>query len=113
MGAEKALEEGSISVKDYPRVKSAIDLFKACTHKPDCTPMDNEWIYGEPGAGKTYGVLKRYPDCYEKDKSKYWNGYTNEEVVLIDDLEEDETFMLGMLKKICQEKPFMAEDKFG
>lgn len=33
--------------------------------------------------------------------------------MLIDDLEQDEKFMLGQLKKICQEKPFMAEDKFG
>jgi len=113
IGAEKALADGLVSVKDYPRVKSAIDLYKACTHKPDSVPMDNEWIYGRPGIGKTRGVLERFPDAYEKDKSKYWNGYTDQETVLIDDLEQDEKFMLGQLKKICQEKPFMAEDKFG
>lgn len=101
MGAETALETGNISLKDYPRVKSAIDLYLACTHKPESVPMDNEWIYGLPGIGKTRGVLQRYPDAYEKDKSKYWNGYTNQDVVLIDDLEDTETFMLALLKKIC------------
>ena len=31
MGAEKALEAGHISIKDYGRVKSNIDLYKNCT----------------------------------------------------------------------------------
>jgi len=34
MGAEKALEAGHISVKDYGRVKSNIDLYNNCTKKP-------------------------------------------------------------------------------
>lgn len=38
---------------------------------------------------------------YDKDKSKYWNGYTGQEDVLIDDVEADEKFMLGHLKKWC------------
>jgi len=75
--------------------------------------MNNFWIYGEPGIGKTSRALAEDPNLYEKDKTKFWNGYTTQETVLIDDLEQDERFMLGILKKICQEKPFMAEDKFG
>jgi len=114
MGAEKALEAGLVSVKDYGRVKSNIDLYLNCTTKMDhLESLDNDWIYGEPGVGKTRMATTQHPNYYEKDKSKYWNGYTNQEVVLIDDLEKDETFMLGILKKICQHKAFMAEDKFG
>lgn len=114
MGAEKAVEEGHIDLKDYIRIKGCIDLYKSCTTKVDALEeLDNEWIYGLPGVGKTRGVLAKYSSLYEKDKSKYWNGYTNEEVVLIDDIEEDDKFMLGILKKIAQNKAFKAEDKFG
>ncbi len=31
MGAEAALDAGHIDLKDYPKIKSAIDLYKACT----------------------------------------------------------------------------------
>lgn len=55
----------------------------------------------------------KYPDLYEKDKTKYWNGYTNQEAVLFDDVELADTYLLGPFKKYCQEKPFMAEDKYG
>lgn len=79
MGAEKALDAGHISVKDYGRVKSNIDLYLNCTQKLEAlTELDNEWIYGRPGVGKTSDVLRRYPECYDKDKSKYWNGYTDQ-----------------------------------
>lgn len=114
MGAENALENGCITVQNYGRVKSNIDLYKNCTRRPEALEhMDNEWIYGQPGVGKTRNVIDRFADYYDKDKSKYWNGYTDQKVVLIDDIEKDEKFMLGILKKICQHKPFPAEDKFG
>lgn len=114
MGAEKAVEAGYISIANYGKVKSNIDLYSNCTQKvPDLTSLDNTWIYGEPGIGKTSKARTDHPDYYDKDKSKYWNGYTDQDAVLIDDLELDEKFMLGHLKKWAQHKPFPAEDKFG
>lgn len=95
----------------------AHDEFKNNTHKPE--PLDgdlpefNFWVYGPPGSGKTTWALKNYPDYYEKDKSKYWNGYTNQPAVLIDDLEKSETFMLAGLKRWCNQKAFQLENKFG
>lgn len=118
MGAEKAVDDGYIDLKDYGKIKANIDLYKNCTADPQSlTDPDlkkhNHWIYGRAGVGKTRTVVEKHPGYYEKDKSKYWNGYTNQEVVLIDDLEKAETFMLGNLKKWCQHKEFQAEDKFG
>lgn len=57
------------------------------------------WIHGPPESGKTQYVVDGYPDYYEKDKSKYWNGYTNQPVVLIDDVELEDKYLLGPLKR--------------
>lgn len=117
IGAEEAVDQGMIDVKDYGRVKANIDLYKNCTSIPTGLEGDlhdhNTWIHGPPGSGKTKYVIDNYSGFYEKNKSKYWNGYTNQETVLIDDLEETDTFMLGNLKQWCQHKEFQAEDKFG
>lgn len=89
MGAEKAVEAGIIDITDYAKVKSNIDLYKNCTaeHKSLDT-LDNYWIWGKPGIGKTSHVIKETNDkYYEKDKSKYWNGYVDQDDVLVDDLE--------------------------
>jgi len=71
------------------------------------------WLCGATEAGKTKYVEDTYPGYYEKDKSKYWNGYTQQPVVLLDDVELDDKYLLGPLKRWVQHKPFPAEDKFG
>lgn len=84
MGAEAAVEQGIIRLQDYPKIKSAIDLYSNCTtHKDSLTEPDlhhyNTWLYGPAGSGKTREVTDRHSDgsLYDKDKSKFWNGYTN------------------------------------
>lgn len=89
-------------------------MFLNCTtKKASLSKLDNTWTWGEHGFGKTNRTVIPHPNYYDKDKSKYWNGYTDQETVLIDDIELDEKFMLGHLKKWAQHKPFLAEDKFG
>lgn len=59
-GAEKAVTEGFIHIKDYLKVKNARDEFLNNTRVPDDLEGDlkqfNFWIYGPAGSGKTRHV---------------------------------------------------------
>lgn len=43
------------------------------------------WLWGAPGLGKTKQV-HQHTDIYQKLANKWWDGYTGQETVLIDDL---------------------------
>ena len=59
------------------------------------------WIYGPPGTGKTHSVYRSFPGLYIKAQNKWWDGYSDEEVVLLDDLD---TATLGHLIKIWSDR---------
>ncbi|ALY05866.1 replication-associated protein [Ctenophore-associated circular genome 3] len=47
------------------------------------------WVYGKSGVGKSHVVRATYPDYFDKSQSKWWDGYDNERVVVLDDLDSD------------------------
>lgn len=71
------------------------------------------WIYGKKGIGKTYSILSNYlaTDLYRKDSSKWWNGYTNQQIVLMDDL--DNKNMFNEIKIWSDKYIFQGEIKGG
>jgi len=53
-GPEWAVDEGIIGVGEFKRFKISVDLYKSCTAKiADLTELDNEWVFGDPGVGKS------------------------------------------------------------
>lgn len=72
------------------------------------------WISGEPGSGKSYAVVSAYPDRYIKPINKWWDGYQQEEIVHIDELDPSHTAWIApFLKKWADRYPFDAETKGG
>lgn len=75
------------------------------------------WYYGEPGCGKTRHVydlarsLER--EVYVKAHNKWWCGYQEGQVVLMDDVNQDAKWLGDFIKLWCQEYPFQAETKGG
>ena len=74
--------------------------------------LDNEWIYGATGLGKSSNARMENPGCYIKSHNKWWLGYKGEDVVLIDDVSQTEANWLGEhLKQWADHYPFPAETK--
>lgn len=45
------------------------------------------WRYGKTGVGKSYAVRKKFPEHYVKDGTQWWDGYNQQECILIDDFD--------------------------
>lgn len=46
------------------------------------------WRWGKSGCGKTRGAVEAHPDSYYiKDGSRWWDGYEQQEAIIIDDFE--------------------------
>jgi len=58
-------------------------FLQPAVERPD---VSCEWVYGEPGVGKSRYAHDKYPNAYIKEpRTKWWNNYLLEKEVIIDD----------------------------
>jgi len=81
----------------------------------DRVELDNEWIHGTSGCGKSRYIRDEYGSCYySKPMSKWWDGYNGEDVVVLDDFDPTHGVYLGYFLKIWTDHyTFNAEIKGG
>lgn len=79
-------------------------------------PLDapcGQWYWGVPGSGKSYKARMENPGAYIKMSNKWWCGYTGEDVVILEEVERDATYLKHFLKIWTDRWAFRAERKRG
>lgn len=74
--------------------------------------IDVRWYYGPPGCGKTRAVFDEFPGVYRVLSHKWWDGYTGQQVVLVDDIRVGWCKFEELLR-ITDRYPFRVEVKGG
>lgn len=76
--------------------------------------LPHEWIWGPAGVGKTSSVFLKYPDgIYIKDTNQWWDGYQDQPVVLIDDMDPFKRHLSREFKIWGDRYSFPAQVKGG
>lgn len=73
--------------------------------------LTNVWYYGEAGCGKSTRAFNENPGAYIKGVNKWWDGYENQETVIIDDMDPYHKILALEFKMWGQHQPFAAEQK--
>lgn len=85
--------------------------------EPDTPILDgslqHEWWVGATGTGKSRTVWQLYPNHYQKELNKWWCGYTDEPVVVIEEWCPKNECTGSQLKIWADRYPFTGQIKGG
>lgn len=108
---------GDISVLDLQRcLKRKADFFATDVVEP-LLKLDNDWLYGGTGSGKSLGAREKAKAdgfrYFVKDPNRWWDNYDGQEVVIIEDLDLHSADQCRSLKIWADLYPFHGEVKLG
>jgi len=111
-GLKKAIDEGLVPIEKAAQAQKSINLYHGLSNPSANSTLLNEWHVGPTGVGKSRPIREKHDpkDLYLKGCNIWWDHYTQQDYVLIEDLGHK---MLGpqYLKVWGDHYPFTAEGK--
>ena len=104
----------------YARYQRFFDQLIAANTTPQIYAGDlqhkNFWIWGEAGTGKSRavweGAINHHLSVYAKGQNKWWDGFFDQQVVVIEDANPEKMRVLSDHMKVWTDRyPFYAEIK--
>lgn len=70
------------------------------------------WLWGETGLGKSKAAFSWSESIYPKMQNKWWDGYSGQKTVVLDEFDKEHRCLFSHLKKWADPwQPFIAEAK--
>lgn len=109
--AEVARQQPEVFVKYNKGLKVLAETLEP-DRKPD-DPPTTLWLWGESGVGKTRFAYDQLPaeQIYIKDGTQWWDGYTHQQCILIDDF--DGRWPFKDLLRLLDRYPYQGQFKGG
>lgn len=111
MSLIEAVDVHPLLIKNYKTIKLNLQNYWADKSDDKFFSRICFWIYGPPGIGKSYSIRKNYPKLFLKSCNKWWDGYIDQSVVLIDDF--DSNLLSHYIKIWADVFEFIGEVKGG
>lgn len=109
------VDNGTVSLYSYKLLREAKTLYNLDKIiVPEYMPKTCFWVYGPTGIGKSRWIRTNYSgQFYEKSQNKWWDGYSGQSVVLLDDYDLKGEHLGHNLKIWSDCYSFTAEIKGG
>ena len=97
------VNKGEVGLLQLPALIKAKAAYSLLSPPVQTDDVRGVWVYGPTGVGKSHFVRHRHTDIFLKSQNKWWDGYTGQSVVLLDDFDQ-QGVCLGHYLKIWADK---------